>query len=181
MLKLTHIRWLVPLALVSFVLWRGMGEAAPLVAQTNFAERTPIFDVLLPASRAESTPQGVALVREPVYVDVTLPLRARAATLELKVEPSSAPLKFGFQQGSGWDIAFPDVTVTDGKDARRYTLRVENFSHLEPGYRLRFVVSAPGLAPESIVVQSARVAVERQPFSWGWFSALMRRFPQDLL
>lgn len=171
---LRHLRWFAPTLLIGWVLWQSLVSPRPLVRVSSFIVRTPVLDVLLPAARVEARPQGVAVLREPVYIDVTLPPRARAATLELDVAEASAPLKLGLQQGAGFDISFPEIPVVAQGGTRRYTLRASEFTHLEPGYRLRFVISAPGTAPGSIVVQGARIAIERQPFSFAWLGAALK-------
>ncbi len=181
MSHLVHLRWLVPTVIVGTVLYLTLGSTAPQEVKTNFSDRRPLVDVLLPASRVERVGTSLALLREPVYVDVTLPLRSMAATLELEVTATSAPLKLGVQRGAGWDIVFPEVVITERSGSRFYTLRVAEFPYLEPGYRLRFVVSAPGLTPGSITVRGGRVTIERQPFSWSWLGALLGRFPKNIL
>lgn len=178
---LSHLRWLVPAIIIVTVLYLTLGSTSPLVVASNFSDRRALVDVLLPASRVERVGDNLTLVREPVYVDVTLPLRSSAVTLELEVSLSSVPLKLGVQQGAGWDIVFPETAVVERGRSRFYTLRVSEFKYLEPGYRLRFVVSAPGLSPGSIVVHRGRVTIERHPFSWGWLGALLGRFPKNIL
>lgn len=179
---LTHLRWLTPLVVVSFVLWLALVSSRPIIVTTNFTSRTPVVDVLQPAARVTRTPAGVALRQEPVYVDVTLPLRARAVTLELNVDAASPLFKLGVQQGPGFDISFPkDVATYQGGATRRYILRTGTPFYREVGYRLRFVLSAPGFAPGSIVVQGGRVVIERAAFSWGWLGQRLHNFPRDLL
>lgn len=174
MKHLHHLRWIIPLAMVFGIAWQSLGAGAPLVRTTDFRVRTPVIDVLLPAARAEERPLGVALLKDPIYVDVTLPPRASAATLQLWVSAESEALKLGVQKGSGFDILFPDTNPVEQGDDRLYTLRVSEFAHLEPRYRLRFVISAPQLASGNILVKGARVEIERQPFSLAWLVAALK-------
>lgn len=179
---LSHLRWLVPLTLVTVVLWCSVVSAQHYIVTTDFVNRTPLVDVLQPAARLTRVDAGIAVQQEPVYVDVTLPLRASAVTLELSVADTSPQFKLGVQQGPGFDILFPpDVAVYTGAGTRRYVLRAAAPFYREVGYRLRFILSSPGFTPGSIVVQRARITIERAPFSWGWFGSLMKNFPSNLL
>lgn len=159
-----HLRWFIPVMLVGYSLWQIFFSTVPSVGVTNFLTPTPYFDVLLPPSRVARVPKGAALQQEPVYVDVHLPVRVISLELELAVTPDSAPLRLGVQPGVDFNLVFPDVAVLKTSEAQIYRLKVTDFTHLRPRHTLRFVLSAPGLVPGSVVVRGAKVRFERGLF-----------------
>jgi hypothetical protein len=163
-----YIRYAVPALLILYVVWQALLYTSAYIASSSLSERTPAIGVLLPAGRVEQGMSGVALMYEPVYLDVALPPRASAVTLELTTTVSSQPLRLGVRQGPGWDYVFPEVQVSEQGYQRTYRLRVGSWQYVEPTYALRFLVSVSGLVPGSIVFTGARVTVEREPFSFGW-------------
>lgn len=174
MTYLRYLRYAAPAVLVLYVAWQGLFASGAFTADSRLIERTPALGVLLPAGRVESSSRGVALMREPVYVDVTLPLRARAVTLEITTTAESAPVSLGVRHGPGWDYVFPEAEVSEQGGHRTYRLAVSDWQYLEPGYALRFLISAPRLAPGSVVFEGARVKVEREPFSFSWLAERFR-------
>ena len=160
-----HLRWILPVAIVGSTLWQIFFSTVLAIGATNFIVSTPYLNMLLPASRVERVSGGVALIREPVYVDVRLPVRVASVELELKTTADSAPLRLGVQQGKDFNIVFPDVAVLKTATVQSYRLQVTDFSGLRPHHTLRFVLSAPGLKAGSIVVTGATVRFERLPFS----------------
>ncbi len=163
---LSHLHWAIPVVLVGAVLWQVFVSTTPLTGTTNFVTPTPYFDVLLPASRVSRSPAGLALLTEPVYVDVRLPLRVASVELELTTTADSAALRLGVQQGKDFAIVFPDVAAVKSDQGQSYRLKVTDFSFLRPRHTLRFVLSAPGLKARSIQVTGASVRFERAPFGW---------------
>jgi len=162
-----HIRWVVPVLFLLFIAWQSLVATYSLQALTDFKQRTAWFEVLLPAGRVTKTDSGLVLKSEPVYVDVRLPLRAAAVTLELSTTAASVPVKLGVRQGSGFQYDYSATEEFRG-DTRTFRLRATNWPYLEPGHRLRFILSVPGLKPGNVVVTGAKVTVERRPFSWDW-------------
>lgn len=169
-----YLRWVIPVLLIGWALQQALIAGDVLVSETDFRVRTPIIDVMLPASRVEAREQGVVLLSDPVYIDVTLPPRANAVTLELDVSAQSETLKLGVQQGPNFDIVFPDVMISDQAKFKRYSLRTSTFPHLEAGYKLRFMISAPNLTAGNITVLHARTIIERKPFSFAWLRAAIK-------
>jgi hypothetical protein len=161
-----HLRWVVPVLLVGAVLWQALFATSGLKATTDFVNRTPYFDVLLPAARAQRLEGGIALVQEPVYVDVRLPLRATSVTLSLSTTANSVPVKVGVQRSASFELLFPEAEVTTDGDSRTYRVKVSDFPYLRPNSTLRFVLSVPGLAPGAVVVTQAEVSFERARFSF---------------
>ncbi|MBI5465828.1 MAG: hypothetical protein HY974_00895 [Candidatus Kerfeldbacteria bacterium] len=164
-----HLRWILPAAVVMFIAWQTFFGTSPLTGSTDFVARTSLFQVLLPAGRVERVQPGMSLQTEPVYIDVRIPPRTVQVTLELTATPDSVPLQLGVRQGNGFEYLFKGQEI-QGTGVRRYSLRATSFSYLEPGRRLRFIVSAPKLQPGSIVITGASVNIMRQGFSWAWLS-----------
>jgi len=162
-----HIRWALPAGLGLFIGWQTFFSTAAITATTNFTARTKMFDILQPAGRVERTASGIALQAEPVYIDVRLPPRTAAVTLKLGTTAESAPLQLGVKQGNNFEYLFKGQEV-QGDSARRYSLRATSFPYLEPGRRLRFIISAPRFKPGDITISGAEVEVVRQGFSAAW-------------
>ncbi len=169
-----YLRYLIPFVLVLYAAWQGLFASGVFAADSKLTERTPALGVLLPAGRVERGPDGVVLMHEPVYADVTLPLRSRRVTFEITTTAGSAPIRVGVRQGPGWDYVFPEAEVSEQGGYRTYQITVSDWQHLEPGYALRFLVSAPRLAPGGVVFEGARVRVEREPFSFTWLQERFR-------
>lgn len=178
---LPYVRWCVGFVIVGYVLWQAFISVSPVTQITDFVNRTPLFSVLLPAARVERVAQGMSLRQEPVYVDVRLPLRVQAIELELFSMPSSSNFKVAVQRGPGFELEFSPIEVLASAAETKYRVRVTDFPYLEPGTRVRFVISAPGLTPGAITVTRAQVTILRQPFSLAWLKSLARGFPERAL
>lgn len=169
---LWQIRWLIPCLLVGYVLWQALFAAGSLEAATDFRERTPYFDVLLPAGRVERTAEGIVLKQEPVYIDIRLPVRVSSAFVELKIDGRSAPIRLGLQTGDDFAFAFSkdEPETTAGLTLYRYD--TSEFDYARPGHKARFIISAPALTPGSIVVKGATVSFRRQSSDLDWWRRL---------
>lgn len=163
-----HIRYAVPTILVLYIVWQALVVSVPFKAFSALTAPKPAIGVLLPAGRVERVIEGVALMYEPVYVDVTLPLRARQVTFTITTTTESAPIRLGVRQGPGWDYVFPDAEMTEQGGTRTYKIMVSNWQYLEPTYALRFLISSPKLVPGDVVFKDAQVTIEREPFSFSW-------------
>ncbi|MDP3985827.1 MAG: hypothetical protein U1C53_02485 [Candidatus Veblenbacteria bacterium] len=166
---LWHIRWLTPLVLVGYVVWQALFASWSLEAVTDFRERTPYFDVLLPAGRGIRTERGIVLTHEPVYIDIRVPIRARGAAVELKVDSASAPLKLGLQTGEEFSFEFNGHLPETVGGLTLYRYDAKELHYARPGHKVRFIISSPSLVPGSVVVKEATVSLKREPFSWPWF------------
>ncbi len=171
-----HIRWLTPVILVGYVLAQAVLASSSLQAVTDFRERTPYFDVLLPAGRVDRTDQGVVLKQEPVYIDVRLPVRTRAIALELKLSADSAPIKLGWQTADDFTLAFSQSEPIRSGDLILYHYDLDDVNYVRPGHKGRFIISAPGLTPGKVVVKGASVSLKREPASLGWFKQQLNKF-----
>lgn len=166
---LWHIRWLTPLVLIGCVLWQAIVATGSLQAITDFRERTPYFDVLLPAGRVERTDRGVVLKQEPVYVDVRLPVRAKSMALELKVAAGSSPIKLGWQSDDNFTLAFNGSEPVESDNIILYHYDLDDINYVRPGHKGRFIISSPGLMSGSVIVTGASVSFRREPPSLNWF------------
>lgn len=179
--KLNWLRWLVSAVFIIFILNQAFFSVHKLTTTTNFIKRTPYFDVLLPASRVEKVADGIVLKQEPVYVDVVLPLRISRLELEFITTADSAPLKFALKQESGRDFYFLDIKEEKINNKIHYFFSTNDFRYLEPNETLRFIVSVPNFNPGTVVVKEARLTMERNHFSWLWFSDLFKSYPGRIL
>lgn len=176
-----HLRWLLPLVLVGVVIWHSLLSTSVVSVFTPLLERTTYVSQLLPAARVELSGSKLVLLQEPVYIDVTLPVRTSAVEIELVTTADSPYLRLGVQQGAAWDFSFPDVARISTSQDQRYRLRVTNFPYFESGYRLRFLISVPNFSARSIIITGAYVNIERQPFSWQWLTKAVEGFPDHIL
>jgi hypothetical protein len=179
--KLIWWRWLVPAVFIIFILSQAFLSTQKLTATTNFVGCTSYFDVLLPASRVEKIADGIVLKQEPVYVDVVLPLRISRLEFEFITTADSSPLKFALKQESGRDFYFLNTKEEKINNEIHYFLSTNDFRYLEPNETLRFIVSAPNFNPGTVVVKEARLTIERNHFSWAWFSDLFKSYPEMIL
>jgi len=170
-----RMRWFVLVLLAGYVAWQSVIASGSLEAVTDFRERTPYFDVLLPAGRVERSEQGIILNQEPVYIDVRLPVRAKSAALELKVDSSSAPLKLGIQTGEGFNFEFSGLPAETVGEFTLYRYDALDLTYVRPGHKLRFIISAPGLVTDSVVVKQATISVKRAPASLSWWQEQFMR------
>lgn len=166
---LPHIKWVIPVLLVGNVLWQAIIATNSLEAVTDFRERTPYFDVLLPAGRVARTDRGIVLKQEPVYIDVRLPVRAKSIALELKVTAISAPIKLGWQTDDNFTLAFSQAEPINYQGLVLYHYDLADINYVRPGYKGRFIISSPGLVPGSVVVNGATVSIKRKVVSLTWF------------
>jgi len=174
-----HLRWVVPLVLVGFVVWEGLGATSALTAETLFQSRTPYVDVLQPAGRVTRTSGGVVINQEPVYIDVRLPVRAQAVNLELELVqvpppdltvPSTYP-RLGVQTAEGFAFTFMSDSPSLLGNTLYYRFPVAQLPYVRAGHVVRFIISVPSLTSHAVTVQSARVTVTREPLSLVWISA----------
>jgi hypothetical protein len=179
--KLNWLRWLVPTVFIIFILGQAFFSIQKLTAITNFINRTSYFDILLPASRVEKVADGIVLKQEPVYIDIILPLRVSRLALEFITTADSAPLRFALKQESGRDFYFLNIREEKINNEIHYFFGTNDFRYLEPNETLRFIVSAPNFNPGTVVVKKARLTVERNRFSWVWFSNLFKLYPERIL
>ncbi len=162
-----HLRWFIPLCVVGLALWQVFFSTAELVSSTDFTRETPYFNVLQPASRVARQPQGIALLEQPVYVDIHLPPRAVALTLDLQTTSRSNPLRLAVQQSQDFKLVFPPLQESSTADTHTYHLTMTDFPYLLPRHTVRLVLSASPWEPGSVVVTGASVKVQRAPFSFG--------------
>jgi hypothetical protein len=168
---LWHIRWALPAGLGWLIAWQTFFSTGVITAVTDFTARTKVFEVLQPAGRVTRTASGIVLQAEPVYVDVRIPPRTAAVTLKLQTAAESAPLQLGVKQGNNFEYLFKGQEM-QGETVRRYSLRATSFPYLEPGRRLRFIISAPKLKPGDITVTGAEVEIVRQGLTWSWLKRI---------
>lgn len=164
-----YIKLAIPILLVGFVTWQAVFAAGVLVAVTDFRERTPYFDGLLPAGRVERTDEGIVLNQEPVYIDIRLPVRARSIALELKTTDTSAPIKLAWQTDDNFTLLFSDLEPVRQEGLTLYHYNLMDINYARPGHKGRFVISAPGLVPGSVVVKGASISIEREQASLFWW------------
>lgn len=168
-----HLRWLTPLILVGYVAFQAVFASGSLEARTDFKERTPYFDVLLPAGRVTRIKEGIILKQEPVYIDIRLPVRARQAALELKVASSSAPIKLGLEVGPDFNYEFAGKSAQTVAGLTLYRYDASDLNFIRPGHKVRFIISAPGLVPGSVMVKEATVSIKRAPATLAWWQQLV--------
>jgi hypothetical protein len=173
------IKWSVPVLLVGYVLWQAMFATGSLMATTDFRERTPYFDVLLPAGRVELTADGIILKNEPVYIDVRLPVRAVSVSLAVKVSANSAPLQLGYQTSESFALVFSQSAPVSEQNYVLYHYDLTNISHVRSGHKVRFIISSPALLPGSILVKGASVSIKREPPTLNWWRGQLTKLWQS--
>lgn len=169
MKHLAYIRWFVPAVLIGWVAWQALIASGSLEAVTDFRERTPFFDVLLPAGRVVRTGEGIVLKQEPVYIDVRLPVRAKSIALELKVTDSSSPIKVGWQAADNFNLVFSEAKPINDRGLTLYHYELNDINYVRPGHKTRFVISSPGLVPGSVIVTGASISIKRERPSLAWW------------
>lgn len=168
------IRWLIPVMLVGYVAGQALFAQSPLTATTNFIQRTPYFDVLLPAGRVERSAAGVVLKEEPVYIDARLPIRTSQLRLEVSVSVDSAPLKIGLQTQEGFNFLFSDIEPVVRGDEKIYYLEVPKIYYQRPAHKVRFIISVPNFRPSSVWVRGASINFQRQSLTLQEWRELIR-------
>lgn len=165
MSRFWHLRWLIPLILVAYIVYQAIFSLQSITATTNFINRNHNFGVLLPAGRVERTESGIKLTAEPVYFDVKLPMRVATVELEIATTAESAPLRIGVRQGGGWDYYFPEYVELSSLSAKTYRISVNEFKYVETNHAQRFLISAPNLESGQIIITGARVKISRHSFN----------------
>jgi hypothetical protein len=169
----SYVRWLVPVALLGYIGWQSFLSMLPLVASTDFFERTPYFDVLQPAGRVTRMSQGIVLNQEPVYIDVRLPVRASQISLDLSVTDSSVPIKLGWQTDDNFVFDFSQSPPTNEAGLFVYHYELDDINYVRPGHKGRSIISAPSLVTGSVTVKRATVVINRKPADFAWWHRLI--------
>ncbi len=165
----SYIKWSVVVLLVGYIVWQSLFAAGSLIAVTDFRERTPYFDVLLPAGRVERTEVGIVLKQEPVYIDVRLPVRAKSVILELAVANTRTPVKLAWQVNENFSLSFSDLEPISAGNQVLYRYNLTNINYVRSGHKVRFVISSPGLVPGTVIVKKANVSIKRERANLAWW------------
>ncbi|MFA4937576.1 MAG: hypothetical protein WC575_04835 [Patescibacteria group bacterium] len=180
-MKWSWLKILVPTLLLLPIVISGLFSNQPIKVTTDFTNRTPWFDYLLPIGRTERLDNAVKLISEPVYFELRLPMRAKKIkmTLQFKNVPL-AELRLGVRQSESWDYFFPEQLIA----GTSRSIEVTNFSYT-PENSLRFIISLPNIQEQNISIEMAQAEIERRAFTWSWLGfSLVKKYRQwvgDLL
>jgi len=162
-MKWSALKFIIPLVLFTPVIWQNFFSISPISVKSDFTTRTPWFEYLLPVGRTQRTAHGFKLQAEPVYFDLRLPLRLERLRLVLIFTTGAERARVGIQDAPGWNYYFPPQVVK----GNAITVLAELFTYT-PGYRQRFIISAPDLATAPVELMAVEVIMTRHEFYWQW-------------
>lgn len=162
-MKWSGLKFIIPILLFVPVLWQNFFSINPISVSTNFNQRTPWFDYLLPAGRTERGNRGLTFLAEPVYFDLRLPVRLERVRLVFNFYSGAERARVGVQNAPGWNYFFPEQISKDNQ----IIVLADSFTYA-PNYRQRFIISVTDLASGPVELAGVEALLIRHEFYWQW-------------
>ena len=161
----------LPLTILFMMLWRDLAPSGELVIAQNLSAYSPSVSAIYPLGRVDEIMAldggefYQPIIHEPVYFDVLLPRRLRAARLRLIYRSENLDdLKIGLKiNGSGWQYDLKSAAVAGQTDAQGWRTDEYIFSLDRAAIekrRVRFIVSAPSLGHENALLYLKRAEIQ---------------------